>query len=51
MWYLRIRVFPKEEEELVLTKTENTYWLQELVAKLLECENTMQIKLERGVKK
>jgi len=51
MWYLRIRVFPKQEEELLLTKTDNTYWLQELIAKLLECENAVEIKLEKGVKK
>ena len=49
MWYLRIRVFPKQEEVVFLTKTENTYWLQELIAKLLECENTMKITVERGV--
>lgn len=48
MWYLNIVVFPNQTEERLLTWTQNTYWLQELVAKLLECENVSLIRIVRG---
>lgn len=51
MWLLNIKVGVGLGEEIFLTETDNTYWLQELVAKLLECENTQQIRLEKGVNK
>lgn len=51
MWFLSIVVSPNETEERLLTWTENTYWLQELVAKLLECENVTVIRIVKGAKK
>lgn len=44
---LKIKVNYPKETEVWITKTHNTFWLSELVTKLLESDNVVGIELTK----
>lgn len=44
MWVLVIRIQGIEGEGFIITQTRNTYWLQEIIAKLLDCDNIYEVR-------